>query len=313
MGIERIIGRYTGTEKGPLLIVFGAMHGNEPAGVNALNLMFKMLEVEPITNPNFKFRGRLLGLIGNLRATQQGLRYIEKDLNRQWTLDNIASIKNTPADQLYAEDLELKELLALVEKEIADYQPSRVIVLDLHTTTAYGGIFSIPAENKESIRVALELHAPVVKGLLKGIQGTTLHYFNNDNFDVDMIAVCFESGQHQEDLSVNRAIAAITNCMRSIGCVDPIHIENQHDQLLIEYSKDLPQLTELIEVHRINPEDQFEMLPNYKNFQEIEKGQQIARDRNGPILASADGLILMPLYQKQGDDGFFLIRMVIDF
>ncbi len=289
------------------------MHGNEPAGVNALKLMFKMLEVEPITNPDFLFKGRLLGLIGNLRATQQGVRYLERDLNRQWTVDNIKRVKSTPTAQLQAEDLELKEVITLVEQEIEAYQPDRVVVLDLHTTTAHGGIFSIPTEEKESIRIALELHAPVIKGLLRGIQGTSLHYFNSKNFDIDMVAVCFESGQHQEQLSVNRAIAAITNCMRTIGCVLPIHIENQHDALLIEYSKDLPQLAELIEVHRIGAEDKFEMLPNYKNFQIIEKGEQLAKDKNGPIKASEDGLILMPLYQKQGDDGFFLIRTVIDF
>ena len=88
MEINRVIGRYTGNKKGPLLIVFGAMHGNEPAGIKALDLMFKMLEVEPITNPDFHFRGRILGLCGNLRATQAGKRFIEKDLNRQWTKEN---------------------------------------------------------------------------------------------------------------------------------------------------------------------------------------------------------------------------------
>lgn len=289
------------------------MHGNEPAGVNAIRLMFKMLEVEPITNPDFIFRGRLLGLIGNLQATRKGVRYLQRDLNRQWTSENISRVKNTPTDQLHAEDLELKEVSLLIEEEIKSYQPDRVVVLDLHTTTAHGGIFSIPTEEKESIRIALELHAPVVKGLLRGIQGTSLHYFNSKHFDVDMVAVCFESGQHQEQLSVNRAIAAITNCMRTIGCVLPEHIENQHDALLIEYSKELPQLAELVEVHRINEGDHFEMLPNFKNFQVIEKGEQLAKDKNGPIEAPENGLILMPLYQKQGDDGFFLIRTVIDF
>jgi len=29
--LERIIGRITGEKKGPLLIAFGGMHGNEPA------------------------------------------------------------------------------------------------------------------------------------------------------------------------------------------------------------------------------------------------------------------------------------------
>jgi len=94
MELERVIGSYTGVGKGPLMIVFGAMHGNEPAGVEALKLMVKMLEVEPITNPQFTFRGRLLGLIGNTRALKQGKRYINKDLNRQWTSENVQRIQS---------------------------------------------------------------------------------------------------------------------------------------------------------------------------------------------------------------------------
>ncbi len=310
MELERVIGRYTGEEKGPLMIVFGAMHGNEPAGVEALKMIFKMLEVEPITNPNFHFCGRLLGLIGNTRAKNVGKRFIVKDLNRQWTTENVNRIKSSDIANLDSEDLEIKEILELLEKEISDYQPAKVVVLDLHTTTAYGGIFSIPTDEKESVRIALELHAPVVKGLLKGIRGTSLHYFNRKTFDMDMVAVCFESGQHNEELSINRAIAAITNCMRTTGCVEARHIENQHDTLLITYSKDLPKIAELIEIHAIQPEDEFEMMPNYQNFQTIKKGEVLAKDRNGEILSSTDGLILMPLYQKQGDDGFFLIKTI---
>ncbi|MEO1085677.1 MAG: aspartoacylase, partial [Acidobacteriota bacterium] len=33
-------------------------------------------------------------------------------------------------------------------------------------------------------------------------------------------------------------------------------------------------------------------------------------DRRGDILSPHDGLILMPLYQQQGEDGFFLVRPV---
>lgn len=308
MESERVIGRYTGDEKGPLLIVFGAMHGNEPAGVKAMDLMLKMLEVEPITNPQFKFKGRLVGLVGNVRAMREGERFINKDLNRQFTLENIRRVQTAAVDTLDSEDLELKEILEAVNQEIADYQPEKLVILDLHTTTAYGGIFSIPTDDEESIRIALELHAPVVKGMLKGIKGTSLHYFNNDNFEIETVAVCFESGQHEENLSINRAIAAITNCTRTIGCVDAVHIENRHDSLLIEYSKNLPKLAQLMEIHSIKPGDGFEMMPNFKNFQKIKRGEWLAKDKNGKILASTDGRILMPLYQKQGEDGFFLIK-----
>jgi succinylglutamate desuccinylase len=313
MALERVIGQYTGEEKGPLLIVLGGMHGNEPAGVKAIDLMFKMLEVEPITNLEFKFHGRIIGIRGNLRALETGERFIVKDLNRQWIPENIERIKNGPIEDLDSEDLEMKEILELIEHQISSYKPEKIVLLDLHTTTAFGGIFTICTDDPESVRIAIELHAPVIKGMLKGIEGTTLHYFNSENFQQDTVAVCFESGQHDEDLSVNRAIAALTNCMRTIGCVKAEYVENRHDTLLIEYSKGLPQIAQLIAVKRTTPEDDFKMMPNYDNFQKVKKGELLAKDKKGKIYAPEDGLILMPLYQKQGDDGFFLIKTIVAF
>ncbi|MEL6922587.1 MAG: succinylglutamate desuccinylase/aspartoacylase family protein [Bacteroidota bacterium] len=308
--MDRLIGRYTGAKRGPLLIGLGGMHGNEPAGVKALDLMFKMLEVEPITNPAFEFKGRLTGFRGNVRALSLQKRFIRKDLNRQWTIQNIERVLSADDTMLDEEDHELKELHTAIHEEIQDYQPDKIVVLDLHTTTAFGGIFSISTDDPESVRIATELHAPVIKGMLNGIQGTSLHYFHNNNFTPDTVAVCFESGQHKESLSINRAIAAITNCLRTIGCVQAAHIENQHDRLLIEYSKGLPKIADLLYCHKISIADEFRMVPNYSNFQAVKKGEVLAFDRNGPIESPHDGRILMPLYQKQGDDGFFIIRML---
>lgn len=313
MGLDRIIGKYEGSVKGPLLIVFGGMHGNEPAGVKALELLFKMLEVEPVTNPDFLFRGCLLGIRGNLRAMEKKMRFIDKDLNRQWTEENIQRIRTTPIEDLDSEDLEMLELLSVIEGEVDQYKPDHLIILDLHTTTAFGGIFSIATDDPRSIGMGIEFHAPVIKGLLNGIGGTTLHYFNNENFEPETIAVCFESGQHDEELSVNRAIAAIINCMRTIGCVEPNHVENRHDELLIEFAKHLPTVAELIMCHSIKEGDEFVMKPGYDNFQKVKKGEVLAHDKNGPIHAACDGRILMPLYQKQGDDGFFLIKAAEDY
>ena len=313
MALERVIGQHTGEEKGPLLIVLGGMHGNEPAGVKAIDLMFKMLEVEPITNPEFKFHGRIIGLRGNLRAMETGERFIVKDLNRQWTPENVERVKTAPVEDLDSEDLEMKEILEVIDHQISTYKPEKLVLLDLHTTTAFGGIFTICTDDPESVRIAIELHAPVIKGMLNGIEGTTLHYFNTENFEQETVAVCFESGQHDEDLSVNRAIAALTNCMRTIGCVKADYVENRHDSLLIEYSKGLPQIAQLITTKRITPEDEFMMMPNYDNFQKVKKGELLAKDKKGKIYAPEDGLILMPLYQKQGDDGFFLIKTIVAF
>ena len=308
MPLKRILSKYKGTNSGPLLIVFGGMHGNEPAGVEAIKMMAKMLIVEPITNLDFEYKGTFLGLIGNLQAFQENKRFINQDLNRSWTKENLEIVESTSECDLKDELLEMKQILKAVRKTIDEVKPEKVIVLDLHTTSSFGGIFTITTDDPESLKIGVELHAPVIKGMLNGIKGTSLHYFNKNNFDIDMIPVTFESGQHNEKLSVNRAIAAITNCMRTIGSVSPKHVENQHDVLLIEHSKDLPKVSELISAHNINDGDNFKMLPNYKNFQKIQSGEVIAKDIEGPIEASEDALLLMPLYQKQGEDGFFLIK-----
>lgn len=68
----RVIGVYDQGLPGPLLLCIGAMHGNETAGIDALELLFKMLEVEPVTNPGFEFSGRLVAFVGNLGALESG-------------------------------------------------------------------------------------------------------------------------------------------------------------------------------------------------------------------------------------------------
>jgi succinylglutamate desuccinylase len=313
MNKERIIGRYEGKKGGPLLVVLGGMHGNEPAGIKAIDLMCKMLEVEPITNPSFEFEGIFMGLIGNLQAVKANKRFIKKDLNRQWEVNNVNRVMNADISTLEAEDLEMREILDIIHQEIKESKIEKLVVLDLHTTSSFGGIFTIPSSDPESLRIALELHAPVVKEMIKGIRGTTLHYFIPENMGLDTVCVTFESGQHDEELSVNRAIAAITNCMRSIEMVQADHVENRHDTILIEYSRNLPKVSKLISRYGVTEEDQFRMVNGYKNFQFVKKGELLAEDRKGKIYASHDALILMPLYQKQGEDGFFLIEKIEGF
>jgi succinylglutamate desuccinylase len=296
-----------------MLIIIGAMHGNEPAGVKAVDLMGKMLEVEPITNPDFLYRGMVLGLIGNLEAYQLGQRFINRDLNRTWTAENIEMIRNTPIDQLRHEKREIKDILLTIEEEIEFYQPDKIVVLDLHTTSSYGGIFSLATDDPESLRIAVELEAPVVTGMLTGIKGTSLHFFNTESLGVETTPVVFESGQHDEPLSVNRAIAAITNCMKIIGSIEPGVVENQHNHLLETYSADLPSVTRLVASHPLKPQDGFKMQPNYQNFQVVRAGELLATDASGDIISPADGRILMPLYQEQGEDGFFIVEEVEEY
>ena len=303
-GLKRVVSRFSGNQDGPLLIVIGALHGNEKAGVEAIRLMKKMLEVEPITNPDFHFKGAFVGLIGNLQAYQSNKRFIDADLNRIWTKKNIKSDELTSS-----EATEQKQLIKAIKKEVRKNNPSEVVILDLHSTSSAGGIFTIPTKHTRSIKVGNTLHAPLITGMLDDVKGTLLGYYSQKKVcNLPITGIVFEAGQHEDPLSINRAIAAITNCMKAIGNVRVEDVENIHDKLLISYSKDLPKQSKLIYKHSISPPDAFRMSPGYQNFQVIKKGEILAYDVNGPVLSPTSGRILMPLYQSQGAEGFYIIK-----
>lgn len=313
--LERIIGTYTGSEPGALVVVFGAVHGNEPAGVLALEEVFRMLEQEPTINPGFIFQGTLLGLIGNRQAYAARRRFLDRDLNRLWTAVNLRRIQQTEPFDLLAEDRELAEILQVIHEQIQQTRPQALVLLDLHTTSADGGIFCIPSDDRKSLRLAKELHAPVILGMMDGLEGTLLHYVAGNHFEIcgypcHSVGAAFEAGQHDDPLSVSRAIAAIINCLRAAGCIRQEDVDSRHETILKAFSDPLPKVTRLRHVHHIRPGDAFDMRPGYVNFQPIQQGEHLANDATGPVLAPEDGLILMPLYQPQGSDGFFVVQEI---
>ena len=182
------------------------------------------------------------------------------------------------------------------------------MIIDLHTTTADGGIFTIAADDQMSSTLAKGLHAPVILGFTENLKGTTLGYFNRPL--KDDFCIVFEGGQHDDPESVYRTAAAIVNCMRTIGSVDSRHVDHRHDGMLIKVSEGLPKVTKLIYHYKIAEGEQFIMNPGFKNFQPLHKGDVIAKNESGPVTSPMDGLILMPKYQDQGDDGFFIVEVL---
>ncbi|MGB4960113.1 MAG: succinylglutamate desuccinylase/aspartoacylase family protein [Saprospiraceae bacterium] len=310
--MNRIIGKYKGNLDGPLLVITAGIHGNESAGVRALQLFFKNLNEKSNTNPDFVYKGEVIGLLGNVNAYSQSKRFIEKDMNRCWVPEHIGQIMNTDKLMLKNEDLEMRELLEMVHLEVNRLQPSKLYLLDLHTTSSDGGIFSITTAKKESINTAYEMHAPVVLGLLKDISGTTLHYFTKENIGIPCISIGFESGHHDDLQSIDRCVAAIINFIRAIGVIDPQEVENHHDYILKEYIKKLPEVVEVVYKFKIEDNKLWQMKPGYKNFQKVKRNELLARYDGNDVLCPMDGRILMPLYQSQGEEGFFIVRDVVE-
>lgn len=314
---ERIIGIFEGTSDGPLILVVGALHGNEPAGVHALELLFEQLEKERRETPGFQFKGTLVGIIGNLQGYRLRQRFLEQDLNRLWIKDFIEATRVSESETLKAEALEAKQLTACISEVLLLYSSVNTIFLDLHTTSAEGGIFSIPTDEGESLKLAEHLGAPAILGLQGSIQGDLMRFATQGGFSSANstsgttplpVCVAFEAGQHESPQSVTRSAIAVIRCLRLMHCIPQDVLVEFAARLSLPFMTYVPPVVRFRYAHHIQASDEFKMRPGYVNFQPIQAGEHLADDVRGPVLSPDNGLILMPLYQAKGSDGFFIVQ-----
>ncbi|MFM7400949.1 MAG: succinylglutamate desuccinylase/aspartoacylase family protein [Bacteroidota bacterium] len=303
----RVIGRVDGSRPGPLVIATAAIHGNEPAGVRALGEVFHW--IENVTAADF--RGTFVGLTGNLQAFGLGLRFLDRDFNRMWTRADVDRVLLQADDGNRDEDRELFELYTYISGIIREIRPSSVYFLDLHTTSAGGGIFCIPTDESRSLELGKTLRAPVILGIFDKVQGTLLRFAADGHFtretDTPVYGAAFEAGQHDDEFSVSRSVSAIIHTLQHAGCTTDTRMWNSQEDVPGDSLSGLPRVVRLLYVHHIQPDDQFVMRPGYVNFQRVKAGEHLADDIRGQVLSPNSGMILMPLYQSQGSDGFFLV------
>lgn len=301
LDVQRILGRLRGDEPGPTLFCIGGMHGNEPAGVLALHRVLDQLE-----RAGGLERGDFVALAGNTQALSQRKRFLHYDLNRAWTPERLRNLGNGggAGDGGY-EDLEQRELLDVFETFLASARGTPFL-LDLHTTSGFGGPFVTVSDTLLNRDFARTVPTPMILGLEELVEGTLLDYMNERG----LITAGFESGQHDEPAAVDRGEAAIWLILATAGLL-PSSLRQRAEAaaaFLQRDTADLPRVLEMRYRHGIEPEDAFRMAPGYQNFQRIREGEVLGHDRRGDVLAPETARILMPLYQVQGEDGFFVVR-----
>lgn len=297
VGPQHQLGERQGSLPGPLTIISAGMHGNEPAGVQALRRILASLDAT-----NAQLRGRFVALAGNVAALGCGLRYIDRDLNRQWDRVSLDRLQ-TEGVRGYAEDIEQQELLQDFET-LTRHHLGQVNLLDLHTMSAKGVPFVVTCDTEESRELAKHLVLPGIAGLEKAIPGTTLEHFLAQGYR----AVAVEGGQHRDPRAVDLLEAVSWRMLVATGVLDQCQVPDLQakERLLQEEAAGSPHHVVVRYRHGVAPEDAFEMLPGFRNLQPVRAGQLLARDRSGEVRAPQDGFILLPLYQKSGNDGFFI-------
>jgi hypothetical protein len=296
-----LIASIRGSLPGPTLIILGGIHGNEPAGVLAAERVWLRMQKRRAA-----LRGEVVLLRGNTRALEQRVRYINADLNRQWTTENVRAAELERDTPEVSELLEQHELLTVI-REAINRARGEIYFVDLHTTSAHGQPFATVGDTLRNRHFALAFPLTIVLGLEEQIDGTLLEYVNNRG----AITMGVEAGQHEAMTSVDNHEAVIWIATAATGNFRREDLpELDQSRSVLKRASGGTKVVEVRHRHAIVPEDHFKMEPGFRNFQDVRRGKVLARDRAGAIKASETGLILMPLYQALGDDGFFLVRKV---
>ena len=304
---DGLIGWVKGDAEGPLLLCVGGLHGNEPAGVAALEELVAEIEAR-----KHMVRGDFVAVAGNLQALAAGRRFMSYDLNRAWTASRIGEardrIGSANGSLAASEDVELVRVLGVLD-EVASRRRGRVWFLDLHTTSGGGGAFTTSADEPRRKRFAMSIPAPLVLGLNQHLEGTLTAYLDSLGYT----SAVFECGQHEEAESRVRAASAIWLAIRAAGLLadrDAPEARSGCRRLETAYRR-LPRILEMRYRHPVEVEDGYTTRPGFRNFQAVRAGDVIGDDRDGEVMAPKGGRILMPLYQELGEDGFFVVRDVV--
>jgi succinylglutamate desuccinylase len=298
ISVERILFNIKGENNGPTVVFFGGIHGNEPAGIFALQSVLNDIE-------NSTVNGNIYAISGNLKALKEGKRYISKDLNRVWTEEGIKSLLETSSIvSEHKEQLELYNLL----NEVIESNKGPFYFIDLHTTSSKTIPFITINDAVINRKFSKQFPVPIVLGIEEYLSGPLLSYINTLGY----VSLGFESGQHDSK-------EAITNCISFINLVlkQTNSIRNneviEHYNYLKESAKEVTEFFEVTYLHRIKNSDNFDILPSFKSFEKINRGELIAKHNNIEIEAKHSGRIFMPLYQKRGNEGFFIVRKIYPF
>ena len=299
--LGREIGRWDTGNPGPTLLVTAGVHGNEPAGLEAIGRVLAALR-----SREAPLRGRVLALRGNLGALAVGSRYLSRDLNRGWSASAIAAIRARPAADRSPED---REQLELIESFLAAERTATgpVLFVDLHTSSAAGSPFLCLADTIDNRRLGELTGVPVILGIEENLAGASLEWFA----DRGIAGFAVEGGQHTSAAAIDNLEAVVWQLLVRLGMLPGALVDIElHRARIREAVGTAPSIVEITHRHAICAEDAFCMQPDFANFDAVAAGQLLATDRNGDLRAPAARYVMLPLYQELGDDGFFLARRV---
>jgi succinylglutamate desuccinylase len=275
--VDRLLGhRFSPSPPGPFLLACAGVHGDEPAGLRAVQGVLATLHGNGRACPF-----ELLGVAGNLAALEARRRALDYDLNRAWTPAILAQLRAGHGfGREAAEQRALLEIFDDVEARAA----GRLLVVDLHTTSAASPPFVLCRRDEAWLGARLGL--PLVVGLERWIDGTVLHHFTARGHP----CIVVEAGQHDDP----RSVATLERSLRRLIALEP--------------APPPPLVLEVFCAHALAPDATFELRPGLDGFRRVSRGELLGFENGRPVFAPAAGALVMPLARAHGEHAFFLAR-----
>ncbi|MFT5200255.1 MAG: hypothetical protein ACI87O_002930 [Planctomycetota bacterium] len=299
--IDQVDGEMDAPSQCPILICVGGLHGNEPGGVHALERVTRKLRAG---KDSVKLGGTLLALRGNRVALAHKKRFLSSDLNRAWDVESVARVRTQDPCLDSPTDAEVRDLLSHIDNALAGGRT--VFLLDLHSTSGGGPPFSVVLGGKPSEKLASRIGMPCVHGLSEAIQGTLTSWFAAHNGP----SIVVEGGESRTEKTTRHLEAAVWSSLAVTGLLPDDHeMVKRARQVLADATDDKPKHVRICHREAIKAMHFRMASPNdrrFKSFDFVRMNDHLADNKNGPVLATKDGYLVMPLYQNKGSEGFFL-------
>jgi succinylglutamate desuccinylase len=258
-----------GEENGPTSMILVGVHGNEKCGIEALRELLPSLQIT---------RGSVFIGYGNPSAVEQGVRFVDSNLNRMFKPLELLSEKDRGSYEYKRAQL------------LKDYLKKSGALLDVHASlTPNSQPFIICEANAKGVAEYLPIDL-VVSGFDRIEPGGTDYYMNS----IGKVGICVECGYVGDSGSTEIAKESILNFLKACG-----HLANDK-----EIRKQLH--IEMYDIYKTKS-DTFVLSKPFKDFEEISTGQIIGTDGGKEVRAERNSVILFARDRDQAGDEAFLI------
>jgi succinylglutamate desuccinylase len=272
---------------GAHVVIVGGTHGNEPGGVKAIVQLHRAFRNGEIALD----QGKISFLLGNPKAYEKDVRYIDSDLNRVFVKQDLSSVEGKRAleiDAFLGGHDDINALLDLHSVSIGDFKLLVYTKDDSGSTKFALGLSSIPLH--------FVFHPAHMPGTL--IEAASAH---------GVRGLIVECGNHYAKQAVETARQHIRNFLVRHDLIDEGYMSQETTPARV---------TVYESIQAIKPHADFAFLiKDIRTGTKLLKGRKYAKDNHGYHVAPQDCHVVVPsLVVKSTDDdaGFLGRRTVVE-